>query len=60
MGQAAKVLKVAPNQDGAFALLPKCPVDSQDMDVDGGPMRLVEGQGILRKRDDEDILDKFY
>lgn len=51
VGQAAEVLQVAPHQDGAFALLAEGPVDSQDVDVDGGPMRLMESQGILENRE---------
>lgn len=49
IGQAAEVLQVTPHQDGAFALLAEGPVDSQDMDVDSGAMRLMEGQGILKR-----------
>lgn len=48
--QTAEVLKVAPHQDGTFALLAEGPVDSQNVDVDGGPMRLMESQGILEKK----------
>lgn len=47
VGQAAEVLQVAPHQDGAFALLAEGPVDSQHVDVDGGPVRLMESEGIL-------------
>lgn len=47
VGQAAEVLQVAPHQDGAFALLAEGPVDSQDVDVDSGSMRLMESQGVL-------------
>lgn len=50
IGQAAEVLQVAPHQDGAFALLAEGPVDSENVDVDGGPVRLMESQGILEKR----------
>lgn len=50
VGQAAEVLQVAPHQDGAFALLAEGPVDSQDVDMDGGPVRLMESQGILEKK----------
>lgn len=48
IGQAAEVLQVAPHEDGAFSLLPERPVDSQDVDVDRGSMRLVEGHRVLR------------
>lgn len=51
VGQAAEVLQVAPHQDGAFALLAEGPVHSQDVDVDGGPVRLMESQGILENRE---------
>lgn len=50
VGQAAEVLQVAPHQDGAFSLLAEGPVDSQDVDVDCGPVRLVESQGVLERR----------
>lgn len=50
--QAPEVLQVAPHQDGAFALLAEGPVDSQDVDVDGGPVRLMESQGILEYREE--------
>lgn len=49
IGQAAEVLQVAPHQDGAFALLAEGPVDGQDVDVDGGALRLMESEGILGK-----------
>lgn len=48
--QTAEVLQVAPHQDGTFALLAEGPVDSQNVDVDGGPMRLMESQGILERK----------
>jgi len=50
-GQAAEVLQVAPHQDGAFALLAEGPVDRQDVDVDRGPVGLVESEGILGNKD---------
>lgn len=50
VGQAAQVLQVAPHQDGPFALLAESPVDGQDVDVDGGAVRLMESQGILENR----------
>lgn len=40
--QAAEVLQVAPHQDGAFSLLAEGSVDCQDVDVDGGAVRLME------------------
>lgn len=58
IGQAAEVLQVAPHQDGAFALLAEGPVDSQDMDVDSGAMRLMEGQGILKRGQTNTLINK--
>lgn len=54
VGQAAEVLQVAPHQDGAFALLAEGPVDGQDVDVDGGPVGLMESQGVLENREGEE------
>lgn len=54
VGQAPEVLQVAPHQDGAFALLAEGPVDSQDVDVDGGPVRLMESQGVLKRSREEE------
>lgn len=58
IGQAAEVLQVAPHQDGAFALLAEGTVDSQDMDVDSGAMRLMEGQGILKRGQTNTLITK--
>lgn len=49
-GQTAEVLQIAPHQDGAFALLAEGPVDGQNVDVDRGPVRLMEGEGVLEDR----------
>ena len=46
-GLAAQVLQVAPQQDGALALLAEGAVDGQDVDVNCGAVRLVQDQGIL-------------
>lgn len=51
IGQAAEVLEVPPHQDGAFPLLTEGPMDSQDMDVDSGPVWLMESQSILENRE---------
>ena len=45
--KAAQVLQVAPQQDGALALLPERAVHRQHMDVDRGALGTVEGQGVL-------------
>lgn len=47
VGQATQVLQVTPHQDGAFALLAEGAVDGQDVDVDCGPVGLVESEGVL-------------
>lgn len=51
VGQASEVLQVAPHQDGALALLAEGPVDGEDVDVDSGPMRLMESQCVLENRE---------
>lgn len=51
--QAAQVLQVAPHQDGALALLAEGAVDCQNMDMDCGSMRLVQGQSILPREEKE-------
>lgn len=50
IGKAAEVLQVTPHQNGAFTLLAESPVNSQDMDVDSGPMRLMKSQSILENK----------
>lgn len=48
--QAAKVLQIAPHQDGAFALLTEGPVDGQHVDVNRRPVRFMEGEGVLENK----------
>lgn len=45
---AAQVLQVAPQQDGALALLATVAVDGQDMDVNRGSVRDVLCHGLLK------------
>ena len=49
-GQTAEVLQVAPHQNGAFALLAEGPVDGQNVDVNRGPVRFMEGEGVLEDK----------
>lgn len=53
IGQAAEILQVSPHKDGAFSLLAEGPVDSQNVDVDCGPVRFMESQCILENRKEE-------
>ncbi|KAL7890876.1 hypothetical protein AOLI_G00003520 [Acnodon oligacanthus] len=59
VGEAAQVLQVPPHQDRSFALLAEGAVDRQDVNVDRGAVRLVEGQGVL-KRDTKNGMDPFF
>lgn len=54
-GQTAEVLQIAPHQDGAFALLTEGPVDGQDVDVNRGTVRFMEGEGVLEDRQTSDV-----
>lgn len=47
---AAQVLQVAPQEDGALALLAAVAVNRQDVDVHGGGVRNVLGHGLLEKK----------
>lgn len=49
VGQAAEILQVTPHQNGSFTLLPEGAMNSEDVDVDSGAARLVQGQGILKQ-----------
>lgn len=49
VGQAAEILQVTPHQNGSFALLPEGAMDSEDVDVDSGATRFVQGQGVLKQ-----------
>lgn len=54
-GQTAEVLQIAPHQDGAFALLTEGPVDGQNVDVNRGPVRFMEGEGVLEDKEISDL-----